>query len=149
MKKLFLAVAAMFVMTMVAAPSVDAQEYGEKAKSKWLKGTMTPPGGEVMEIGYKLMKGEDGMKGWIVGEAEGEKYEIPMKDIEMTSDYVSYSWSPPDNASMVISCNLKKQDDGGYAGDCTDGEDTGQMSIAPMEAAEHMEKAKKMNPCSG
>ena len=110
-------------------------------KSHMMKGTMTPPGQEAMDIGYKFTKGDEGLKGWIVGEAEGEKYEIAMKDISWGEDYVSYSWSPPDEASLVISCNLKKQDDGGFAGDCTDGEEIGQMTIAAME-----KKEKKKDP---
>ena len=87
------------------------------------------------------------MKGWIVAEGmEGEQVKIEMNDLSMGADYVSYNWSPPDEASTVISCNLKKQDDGGYAGDCTDNAEegrTGQMTIAPMEQPEKMEKKEK------
>jgi len=156
MRKLLMAAVAMMLMAVVAAPSAVAQEAEKAAaekkmekaekmsKSRWMKGTMTPPDQESMDVAYEMTRGEDGMKGWIVAEGmEGEKVKIEMKDLSMGADYVSYNWSPPDDASTVISCNLEKQDDGGYAGDCTDsGEEgrTGQMTIAPME---------KMNPDAG
>ena len=72
MKKLFLAAAALFVISVVAAPSAGAQEVekeakaektemAKKAKAKWMKGTMTPPGQAAMDVSYKFTKGEDGM----------------------------------------------------------------------------------------
>jgi hypothetical protein len=73
----------------------------------------------------------------------------------MDGDYVNYSWSPPDEADLVISCSLMKQADGGFAGDCTDGGEegrTGQMTIAPMEGMNPCAAnpcAAEMNPCSG
>ena len=162
MRKLVMAAVAMMLMAVVAAPSAVAQEAEKAAaekkmekaekmeraekmsKSRWMKGTMTPPDQEAMEIAYEMTRDEHGMKGWIVAEGmEGEKVKIEMKDLSMGADYVSYNWSPPDDANTVISCNLEKQDDGGYAGDCTDsGEEgrTGQMTIAPME---------EMNPGTG
>jgi hypothetical protein len=152
MKKLLLGMTAMMVMAVVAAPSASAQEAekadaekkmekmeGEAKDVHWMKGTMTPPDQETMDISYKVTKSEKGVKGWIVAEADGEKREIPMNDIKWGDDYVSYSWGMPDNADLVISCNLMKQDDGGYAGDCTDNAEdgrTGQMTIAPMETKE-------------
>lgn len=171
MRKLVMAAIAMLVMAAVAAPSSVAQETEKaeatkkmekmekmKEQSHWMKGTMTPPGEEAMEIGYVLAKEESGPKGWIVVEEDGEKTKMEMRDLSMDGDYVNYNWSPPDEASTVITCSLKKQADGGFAGDCTDNQEegrTGQMTMAPMEgmnpcAAEMKEeKMKEMNPCSG
>ena len=164
MRKLVLAAVAMLVMSFVAAPSAVAQETKKMdKKSHWMKGTMTAPGAEAVEVAYEVAMGEYGAKGWIVTDGEdGEKLKIEMKDLSMDDDYVNYSWSPPDNADLVISCSLKKQADGGFAGNCKDNEEegrTGQMTIAPMEGmnpcAAGMNPcganpcAAKMNPCSG
>ena len=156
MRKLVMAAVAMLVMAVVAAPSADAQEYGDKAKSHWMKGTMTPPGAEAVEVAYEVAMGEYGPKGWIVADGEdGEKVKIEMKDLKMDGDYVSYSFSPPDADNLVVSCSLKKQSDGGFAGNCKDNEDEGrmgQMTIAPMEGMNPCAAnpcAAKMNPCSG
>jgi hypothetical protein len=159
MRKLFMAAVAMLVMSFVAAPSAVAQETeeakkeraekmekmeGKAKKAHWMKGTMTAPGSEAVEIAYAVEKGEHGPKGWIVADGDdGEKVKMEMKGLSMDGDYVNYNWSPPDEASLVITCSLKKQADGGFAGDCTDNQEegrTGQMTIAPMEG---------MNPCSG
>jgi hypothetical protein len=155
MKKLFMAAAAMMVMSIVAAPSASAQEMKDDKdmakKSHWMKGTMTPPGGEAIEIAYEVAMGEQGPKGWIVADGDdGEKTKIAMKDLSMDGSYVNYNWSPPDNEDVVISCSLRKQADGGFAGDCKDNEEdgrTGQMTIAPMEGMNPCAAA--MNPCSG
>ena len=170
MRKLVMAAVAMLVMSFVAVPSAVAQETKEvkdkketkqmKEKSHWMKGTMTAPGEEAVEVAYAVEMGDYGPKGWIVADGEdGEKVKIEMKDLSMDGDYVNYKWSPPDEASLVITCSLKKQADGGFAGDCNDNQEegsTGQMTIAPMGdmnpcAAEGMEKKemKEMNPCSG
>lgn len=163
MRKLVLAVAALFVTAAIAVPSADAQEYEKdhekKAKSHMMKGTMTGPEGDSHDVGYAISWGEEGAEGWIVAEEDGEKYKIAMNDLTMDGDYITYNWSPPDEADLVISCNLQKQDDGGYAGDCTDNQEegrTGQMTVAPMEAMNPCspEEMKKMkpgaeNPCSG
>jgi len=150
MRKLVMAAVAMLVMSSVAAPSAVAQEMKKMdKKSHTMKGTMTAPGEEAVEVAYKVTMGEDGAMGWIVADGEdGEKVKIEMKDLSMDGDYVNYSWSPPDEADLVISCSLKKQTDGGFAGDCTDsGEEgrTGQMTIAPMEGMNPC----AANPCSG
>ena len=150
MRKLVLTVITIAAMVAIAAPSASAQEKdahmkGEMAESHWMKGTMTPPEGEAMDIKYELKKGEDGMKGWIVGDDDGEEVRIAMKDLKWEGDYMTYNWSPPDEAGLVISCKLMKQDDGGFAGDCTDNQDesrTGQMTVAPM-------KKKEMKPADG
>ncbi len=158
MRKLVLAAVAMMVMAIVAAPSSVAQEAekAEKAeatekmekmekmkeRSHMMKGTMTAPGEETVKIGYVLAKEEQGAKGWIVMEEDGEKAKIEMRDLAMDGDYFNYNWSPPEEADLVITCSLKKQSDGGFAGDCTDNQEegrTGQMTMAPMEA---------MNPCA-
>ncbi len=173
MRKLVMAAVAMLVMSFVAAPSAVAQETVNPCaakkmekmgkKSHWMKGTMTAPGEEAVEVAYEVAMGEYGAKGWIVTDGEGgEKVKIEMKDLKMDGDYVNYSRSPPDNADLVISCSLKKQADGGFAGNCNDNEEagrTGQMTIAPMEGmnpcAAGMNPcganpcAAKMNPCSG
>jgi len=157
MRKLVMATVAMLVMSSVAAPSTVAQEMKKmNKKPHTMKGTMTAPGAEAVEIAYKVSMGEDGAMGWIVADGEdGEKVKIEMKDLSMDGDYVNYSWSPPDEADLVISCSLKKQADGGFAGDCTEiGEEgrTGQMTIAPMEGMNPCAAnpcAAKMNPCSG
>ena len=164
MRKLVLAAVAMLVMSFVAAPSAVAQEMKKMdKKSHWMQGTMIAPGAEAVEVAYEVAMGEYGAKGWIVTDGEdGEKVKIEMKDLSMDGDYVNYSWSPPDNADLVISCSLKKQADGGFAGNCKDNEEdgrTGQMTIAPMEGmnpcAAGMNPcganpcAAKMNPCSG
>ena len=73
-------------------------------KSHWLKGTMTPPGGETIEIAYEVAMGEQGPKGWIVADGDdGEQMKIAMKDLSMDGDYVNYSWSPPDEADLDAS----------------------------------------------
>ena len=151
MRKLFMAAVAMLVMSFVAVPSAVAQETEKpdkmekmEKKSRWMKGTMTPPGGEAMEVSYAFKRGEEGRQGWIVAEGEdGEKIKVEMKDLSMDGDYLTYNWSPEGEASLVISCSLEKQADGGFAGDCEDNQEdgrTGQMTIEPME---------KMNPCAG
>lgn len=163
MRQLVMAAVAMMVMTVVAAPSAVAQEAEKAAKkmekmekmeqmekSHWMKGTMTPPGQEAIEIAYEVTKGEYGPTGWIVTEEDGEKIKIEMRDLSMDGDYINYNWSPPDEASLVITCSLEKQADGGFAGDCTDNGDegkTGQMTVAPMAAMNPC--AADMNPCSG
>jgi len=43
----------------------------------------------------------------------------------MDGDYLNYNWSPPDDASLVISCSPKKQAEGGFAGDCKDNGEEG------------------------
>ena len=43
----------------------------------------------------------------------------------MDGDYLNYNWSPPDDASLVISRSLKKQAEGGFAGDCKDNGEEG------------------------
>jgi len=143
MRKLVMAVVALMVMAVIAAPSADAQEYGDKAKSHWMKGTMTPPDQETMEIAYEMSWGDHGAKGWIVADGEdGEKVKIEMKDISMDGDYLNYTFTPPDNADLVVSCSLKKQSDGGFAGTCNDNEEDGRrgkMTMAPMGG---------MNPCA-
>jgi hypothetical protein len=164
MRKLVLAAVAMLVMSFVAAPSAVAQETKEKKemkemakKSHWMKGTMTAPGGEAVEVAYAVEMGEHGPMGWIVSDGDdGEKVKMEMKDLSMDGDYVNYKWSPPDEASLVITCSLKKQADGGFAGDCQDNQEegrTGQMTIAPMEGmnpcAAGMNPCAAMNPCSG
>jgi hypothetical protein len=157
MRKLVMAAVATLMMSFVAAPSAVAQEtekeankeYAEKAEkmekeakeAHWMKGTMTPPGQAPIDIKYAFTKGEDGPKGWIVAEDDGETIKIEMSDLSWDDDYVSYNWSP-DEASVLISCNLQKQEDGSYAGDCTDDSEagaTGQMTIAPMEKKEKSE----------
>ena len=86
---------------------------------------------------------------------DGEKVKIEMRDLSMDGDHVNYNWSPPDNTAVVITCSLKKQADGGFAGDCTDNEEegrTGQMTIAPMDGMNPCAAnpcAAAMNPCSG
>lgn len=155
MRKLVMAAVAMTVMAVVAAPSADAQEQGDKARSHWVKGTMTPPDQETVEIAYEMSRDDHGAKGWIVTDGEdGEKVRIEMQDISMSGDYLNYTWSPPDNANLVISCSLKKQSDGGFAGKCNDNEDegrSGQMTMAPMggmnPCAANPCGAKMMNPC--
>ncbi len=177
MRKLVMAVVGLMVMAVVATPSAVAQdaekEYAAdktkkmeqmKERSHWMKGTMTPPGEEPMEIGYVLAKEESGPKGWIVVEEDGEKTKVEMRDLSMDGDYVNYNWSPPDDASTVITCSLKKQADGGFAGDCKDNQEegrTGQMTMAPMDAMnpcaaemktmkdKEMKEMKEMNPCAG
>ncbi len=153
MRKLVLAAVAMLVMSFVAVPSAVAQETVNPCaakkmekmgqKSHWMKGTMTAPGAEAVEVAYEVAMGEYGAKGWIVTDGDdGEKVKIEMKSLKMDGDYVNYSWSPADNADLVISCSLKKQADGGFAGNCKDNEEdgrTGQMTIAPMAG---------MNPCA-
>lgn len=159
MRKLVMAATAAFAIGLVAVSSAEAQEQeaeahgemGKMADSHWMKGTMTPPDSESMDVKYELVKGDDGVKGWIVGDDDGEEIRIAMKDLTWEGDYVSYNWSPPDQASLVISCKLMKQDDGAFAGDCTDNGaegKTGQMTMAPMkamdsDAAEKMEAQKK------
>jgi len=157
MRKLVLAAVAMLVMSFVAAPSAVAQDMKKvEKKSHWMKGTMTAPGEEAVQVAYEVAMGENGAKGWIVADGEdGEKVKIEMKDLSMDGNYVNYSWSPPEEANLVISCSLKKQADGGFAGDCTDNQEegrTGQMTIAPMEGMNPCAAnpcAAKMNPCSG
>jgi len=160
MRKLVMAAVAMLAMSFVAAPSAVAQEMenpcaakkmdkmGEKAH--WMKGTMTAPGSEAVEIAYAVEMGESGLTGWIVADGEdGEKVKMEMKDLSMDGDYVNYNWSPPDEASLVVTCSLKKQADGGFAGDCKDNQEegrTGQMTIAPMEGMNPC--AAGMNPCA-
>lgn len=151
MRKLVLAVVALVAMSLVTVPSALAQEAekadaekkmekAEKMEKKageahWMEGTMTPPDQESMDIEYAFKKTEDGPQGWIVVDADGETTKVEMKDLTWDDDHVSYNWSPPSDAGTVISCNLMKQDDGGWAGDCTDnGEEgrTGQMTIAAI-----------------
>jgi hypothetical protein len=154
MRKLVMAVVALMVMAVIAAPSADAQDYGDKAKSHWMKGTMTPPDQETVDVAYEMSWGDDGAKGWIVADGEdGEKVKIEMKDISMDGDYFKYSFSPPDNADLVVSCSLKKQSDGGFAGKCNDNEENGRsghMTMAPMGGMNPCGAnpcAAKMNPC--
>jgi hypothetical protein len=164
MRKLVLAALAMTMMAVVAAQPAVAQEMKKmektdkmekmekmKQKSAMMKGTMTAPGEEAVEIAYEMAMGDGGAKGWIVADGDdGEKVKMEMKDLSMDGDHVSYNWSPPDEASLVISCSLEKQADGGFAGDCKDNQDesrTGQMTIAPMEGMNPC--AAGMNPCSG
>jgi hypothetical protein len=172
MKKLVMAAVAMMVLAVVAVPSAVAQETEKMDKtekmekmgqqSHMMKGTMTAPDEEAVEIGYVLAKGEYGPEGWIVVEEDGEKTKIEMRDLSMDGDYVNYNWSPPDNADLVITCSLKKQSDGGFAGNCKDNEEerrTGQMTMAPMgemnPCAAQMNRcganpcAAEANPCSG
>ena len=108
---------------------------------------MTPPDQEAMEIAYVFAKEESGAKGWIIVEEDGEKTKVEMRDLAMDGDYLNYNWSPPDDASTVVTCSLKKQADGGYAGDCTDNQEegrTGQMTMAPMDSGDAEMKEKKM-----
>jgi len=166
MKKLVMAAVAMLVMSLIAVPSAVAQEAEKAEKAAkmekmekaekmekmekdghWMKGTMIPPGEEAIEIAYVVQKGEYGPKGWIVADEDGEKIKIEMRDLSMDGDYINYNWSPPDEASLVITCSLKKQADGGFAGDCTDNGDegnTGQMTVAPMDHGAAGMKEKKM-----
>lgn len=155
MRKLVMAAVAMLVMSFVAAPSAVAQEMKRMEKeSHWMKGTMTAPGDEAVEVAYEVAMGDMGAKGWIVADGEdGEKVKIEMKDLSMDGDHVNYSFSPPDAANLVVTCSLKKQSDGGFAGNCKDNEEegrTGQMTIAPMEGMNPFAAnpcAAKMNPC--
>ena len=152
MRNLVLAAIALVAMSLVTVPSAMAQE-GEKADAEkkmekaekteakdvhWMKGTMTAPDSEPVDIEYAFKKTEEGAKGWIVAEDdEGEKVKMEMRDLSWGDGQVTYNWSPPDQDELVISCSLTKQD-GGFAGDCTDnGEEgrTGHMTIAPMEDA--------------
>lgn len=153
MRKLVMAAVALMLAGAIAAPTVVAQESG----THWMKGTMTAPGQETVEVAYEMGKGDHGATGWIVADGDdGEKVRIEMQDISMDGDYLNYSWSPPDEANLVISCSLKKQADGGFAGNCHDNRDesrTGQMTIAPMAgmnpcaANPCAADMKKMNPC--
>jgi len=158
MRKLVMAAVAMLVMSFVAVPSAVAQETEKsdkmekmEKKSRWMKGTMTSPGGEPVEIAYEMTRSENGRMGWIVAEGDdGEKVKMEMKELSMEGDYLNYNWSPPGEASLVISCSLKKQAEGGFAGDCKDNQEegrTGQMTIAPMEGMNPC--AAGTNPCSG
>ena len=80
---------------------------------------------------------------------------MEMRDLSWGDEGVTYNWSPPDQAELVISCSLMKHDDGGYGGDCTDNQEegrTGQMTIAAMEKMEkkdRMEKKEKTDESTG
>jgi hypothetical protein len=123
-----------------------AEKHGDM-KAHTMKGTMTPPESETMDIMYEMSWGEDGPMGWIVAANPegGEDTRIEMKAIKMEGDYLTYSFTPPDEETdFVVSCKLMKQDDGGFAGDCKNNKEedrTGHMTVAPMK--------EMANPCAG
>lgn len=162
MRKLGMALTAAFAMALLAAPAIQAQEpekeqamdvekkkamemekahehaHEHEMKLKTLEGTMTPPDQETMEITYEMGWNEDGAKGWIVGTDEsGEPMRHEMTDLVMEGDNLSYQFSP--DGTMIVSCTLTKQEDGGFAGDCTDDQAegrTGKMTVAPPKEME-------------
>ena len=163
MRQLVMAALALVAMSVVTAPSAMAQEAEKAAAEKkmekaakmeakakdmhWMKGTMTAPNAEPVDIQYAFQKTEEGPMGWIVAEDdEGEKVKMEMRDLSWGDEGVTYSWSPPDQEELVITCSLMKHDDGGYGGDCTDNQEegrTGQMTIAAMEKMEKKEGTEK------
>ena len=155
MRNLVLAAVALVAMSIVTVPSAmaqeaekaDAEKKAEKMEAKakaqdvhWMKGTMTAPESDPVDISYAFKRTEEGRMGWIVAEDdEGEKVKMEMRDLSWGDGQLTYNWSPPDEASLVVTCSLKKQADGGFAGDCKDNQEegrTGQMTMAPMEKKE-------------
>jgi hypothetical protein len=125
---------ASMILMLIAAPQAFAQDGDESDGGHVHHGTMTGPDGDSMDVIYEMSHTDDGVAGqFVVVAPDGQEYRLEMHDLSVSKEMVTYYWTPP-GGDLMISCELASDDEGGWAGDCTDNEDgeTGQMSMGPM-----------------
>jgi hypothetical protein len=147
MKRVALLAALLMVGFAVQAEPVSAQDA---SYARW-DGTMTPPGGETVDISYLVRFNARVKQGTIIVPATGEEaeQEYKMIEIKVHDDMLMYKW---EIEHYELSCELNKDDLGVYSGDCTDqyGE-KGQMSMDASAASKEMMRGEgdpADNPCA-
>jgi hypothetical protein len=128
-----LALTAAWLAVSCASKDPDRPTAADTTYSTW-KGTITPTGGETIDISYVIRLQERREAGRILlpsPEADGGEQQAEMTDIEWDGTTLGYSWTDPHGAKL--SCELVKQTDTLLRGDCLDPDDraAAQMTMSP------------------
>lgn len=89
-------------------------------------GTMTPPGNPTVDVTFAVSYENGNLA--IVLSVPQANMTAPFHDVELEDDALSFWWEP----GVRVDCKLTRQDDGSFAGDCSDGGGgTGQLTMVP------------------
>lgn len=87
-------------------------------------GTVTSPSDEIVDVTYEVSVENDTLAVTL----KAPMGDFPFSDIEVSDTDFKFSWSP----GPLLTCLLKKQDNGRYTGECADdGGDTGFLVMIP------------------
>ncbi len=122
---------------LMAAPGLHAQEAGAEAEApaveapadlQVIAGSILNPGSvDPMPLNFEFTGSGDDLEGAITVPAV-EDMRIVMNELMLTDSRFTFSFQAPGN-SNYIECDLERQDDDSFSGECFD--DTG--TVVPME----------------
>jgi hypothetical protein len=119
--KMTAAALALFFCVFLLTPRAQAQTL---APGTWT-GKISPPSGQSLDITYEVNVPNDSLQIEIIVPEIGS---FPLQDIKLEQDALSFYWEPDE----PLGCNLKRAEDGSYAGECSDLDgNSGQLTMLP------------------
>ncbi|HEX9729731.1 MAG TPA: hypothetical protein VGA37_14615 [Gemmatimonadales bacterium] len=106
------------------APAAHAQTLEPGAWS----GVFTLPSGENVPVTFDVAVTADSIS---ITLHETQMGAYPFRDIRLDGDRLRFRWTP----GSEVACDLTRAADGHFEGPCTDGEETGKMTMLPPEGA--------------
>jgi hypothetical protein len=94
-------------------------------------GTVAPPGEGVVAVTFDVKVAGDTTS---ITLTAGEHGTFKLEEVKVTADKITFKFTP----GPVVSCTLAKKDDGSYAGDCSDGGESAQMTMIPPKTEDEL-----------
>lgn len=99
---------------------------GQTLTSGTWGGTITPPGGNTMDVQYEVSNEGGQLSITLVFEMGS----FPFTNIELANGVLGFTWNP----EIELVCELEQSDDGGFDGQCLDaGGSRGFLTMTPPE----------------
>ena len=114
-------------LALVAVIAIGLTVYAQELETGTWSGTLTPPGDAAMDITYDVSYDEGELSITInIPEMGGS---LSASDISVDGETLSFSFAP----GPQVDCDLQRQEDGSFAGDCSPGGgESGHMTmVAP------------------
>ncbi len=126
MKKPNLLIALILATGLAAVPVAASQEL----QSGTWTGTATPPDGNTIDLAYTVASGDEGLS--ITIQVPEVGMSIETYEVKLEGDKLSFGFAVEVD---VLRCELVRQDDGSFAGECVDdGGSPGYLVMNPPGA---------------
>ena len=115
-------------LTLVAVIAIGGTVHAQGLKTGTWSGTIAPPGDVATDITYDVSYDEGALSITInIPEMGGS---LSASDISLDGETLSFSFTP----GPQVDCNLQRQEDGSFAGDCSPGGgEAGHLTMVPPE----------------